>query len=217
MYCVLSFDIRGSRKVKDRMVLQESLKSVIEGLNRGFPAYIVSGFSLTAGDEFQGVLRDSSVAYDIFKIVDKTLGFDFYCGVGIGEITTEISDNPSVMDGPAFHRSRAALDYAKKKNLKIYVLTGKSEADRLLNLLLQTIHHIEKNRTRRQNQIISYFRNNPKAGVEEAAEHFGISRQAVYKILKKSGFHLTRKLENLVRAILSKPLEVELPESTGVG
>jgi len=217
LYGVLSFDIRGSRKIKDRMKLQNVIKSLIESLNNNFSDCLASKFSLTAGDEFQGVLRDFSKIYDVFKAVKRKLDFRFYCGIGIGEITTEISDKPFEMDGPAFYRSRDALNIAKKRNLNVYVITGKQDVDYLLNLILKVIFFIEENRTHRQSQIVKYFEENPKIKVSEVASNFGVSEQSIYKTLKKAGFSLVLEMEELVKLILSKPYEVELPVSTGGG
>ena len=113
--CVITVDFRRSKEIKNRAEVQSRILNILNSLNMKFGTFLIADFTMTLGDEFQGVLRTTSIVLDVFKYIKKNLPVKFCCGVGIGSIETPLSKRPSEMDGFAFHRSRDALEEAKKK------------------------------------------------------------------------------------------------------
>jgi hypothetical protein len=72
-------------------------------------------FEFRFGDEWQILLARSSLAYTVYShLYYKLLMYPFYCGIGIGPISTSSIENTHEADGPAFHLARAALNEAKE-------------------------------------------------------------------------------------------------------
>jgi hypothetical protein len=123
-YCTLLCDIKDSRKLQDRDILQYKIIDMLTEANTIFKDIIASPFLITLGDEWEGLLR---YPCNYFKVLDffKTSipNVKFYAGVGIGEIIIhDFNLTVNQLDGPSFYRSREAVSYAKKKNLPLVVL-----------------------------------------------------------------------------------------------
>ena len=106
-YYALIGDIIESRRLANRAQQQEALSQVLDNLNDRYQAHLASRFSLTLGDEFQGLVK---VGAPIFQMIDELrlalpeLNLRF--GLGLGEILTSI--NPALSlgaDGPAYWRA----------------------------------------------------------------------------------------------------------------
>lgn len=119
LFSVINIDIVGSRKLKNRQVIQESLKSYIQKLNIEFKDILVAPISITLGDEWQIVLKNPNKSYYVINIFQKFLkkkNINIYAGVGIGEISTNIYEDTASMDGECFIKAREALNIVKNKN-----------------------------------------------------------------------------------------------------
>jgi hypothetical protein len=120
VYQAVIFDIKGSRRLSNRQEVQYQLIDAIKQVNEKYSDTIVSDFIITIGDEWQGLLKypaDYQQIIDAFKLI---LGIEFYCGVGIGEITVndfELTVNQ--LDGPAFYMARDAIKKAKLGNKEL--------------------------------------------------------------------------------------------------
>lgn len=111
-------DIIKSRSIKNREEVQEQLKSVLDKVNRDYADALASKFTLTLGDEFQGVFRSGS---NVLRLVDeiifslKPVGLRF--GIGIGSLKTALDPDASLgADGPAYWNARKAIEIAHKNN-----------------------------------------------------------------------------------------------------
>ncbi|MBK1810208.1 hypothetical protein JHL18_06100 [Clostridium sp. YIM B02505] len=119
IYSVINMDIVGSREIEDRAVVQEELKQYFRQLYIENRHILVAPITFTLGDEWQIVLRDVKESYNMFlKIKDFLLkrNISCYCGVGLGSISTEESEDTREMDGKAFIYARKALICAKETN-----------------------------------------------------------------------------------------------------
>lgn len=143
MYVMIG-DMVNSRKKENRYEIQEAFQRCLQEINQRYQKSIVSQFSITLGDEFQGVLKDAEFLFEIItriEITMKNVGFRF--SVGIGEISTKLYLNtPLMSDGPAWYAARDGLNYIHAKNKRgIYgrsniVLTGDVQPQ-----LLQLMNH----------------------------------------------------------------------------
>ena len=129
-YVAIIGDIVASRRFSPtcRRMVQEKFLALIHSLNREFTAALAAQFTVTSGDEFEGLLTSSSVPEVLPAIiwqVDQAFvelatynnddPIEVRTGVGLGTIDTAIGANPNVIDGPAFHAAREAIRLAAKK------------------------------------------------------------------------------------------------------
>lgn len=115
-------DIVNSRRLENRKEINIQLDNYFNKLQQEYEKSLVSKITFTLGDEWQIVLRDIKVSYDIScKIKNFLYNFDIecYCGIGIGTISTEEDYDSRKMDGKAFIYAREAINIAKS-NKKFY-------------------------------------------------------------------------------------------------
>ncbi|MDD4578242.1 MAG: SatD family protein [Anaerolineaceae bacterium] len=111
-------DIIKSRFIPDRRKTQEGLSAVLQQINQRYAGTLASRFTITLGDEFQGVLRDAD---GLLRILDeisfqlKPINLRF--GIGVGELTTRLDPTTSIgADGPAYWKAREAIEIAHTNN-----------------------------------------------------------------------------------------------------
>lgn len=123
-YLTIVCDIKNSRKLKARESIQYKLIDMLKEANKKFEEQIVSPFIITIGDEWQGLMAypcDYKSVIDFFY--EKLSDVDFYCGIGIGEISIhnfELTVNQ--LDGPAFYLAREAVNIAKKSKHSLVLI-----------------------------------------------------------------------------------------------
>lgn len=150
-YLALIGDIIQSKQLSQRSEVQEQLKICLNRLNEFFEPYIISNFSLTLGDEFQGLMKiDAPIFYLIDLINDQMRNIPMRYGIGVGEILTHINPEVSMgADGPAYWHAREAIKFVHQKNdygtTQIAIRTGEIEDDILLNSLLSAGEAIKYN------------------------------------------------------------------------
>ncbi len=190
MYVVLTCDIVHSREITNRLEVQETLKSVINQINLDYSERIISPFVIVWGDSFQGVLKELKNFYSIFERLEEELPFNFRCGIGIGTISTTISKNSMEMDGPAFYRSRGALEIAHKNQRSVWIQSKNKSFDQLTNSLLTLLNILKEPWTDRQKEVIHYRRQGltyEKIGKRIKTKNSNnITKQAVSNILKSA-------------------------------
>jgi len=139
LYSVINMDIVASRQVKDRQKLQEKLNNYINYINCKYADILTSPAAITLGDEWQLITHKPSESYNLVHEFQQLLWQDdieLYAGIGIGELSTPVSDDIRKMDGPCFHCARDAFNIAKnvdklksKYNIsklnKVFLLTSK--------------------------------------------------------------------------------------------
>ena len=138
-YYALIGDIIESRQLANRAQQQEALSQVLDNLNDRYQAHLASRFSLTLGDDFQGLVK---VGAPIFQMIDELRlalpDLNLRFGLGLGEILTSI--NPALSlgaDGPAYWRAREAIQQVHQQHhyetVHVYLVTGQEDQDATLN------------------------------------------------------------------------------------
>lgn len=123
-YITMVCDIKNSKELKDREAVQYRLIDMLKEANTRFSNYIACPFIITLGDEWQGLLYfpgDYNLIIDYFH--EKLNEIDFYCGVGIGDISVhnfELTVNQ--LDGPSFYKAREALKFAKLNKYSVVII-----------------------------------------------------------------------------------------------
>ena len=142
MYLALIADVIDSKMVQERFDLQKQLEKTLQTMNELFGEFIASNFTLTLGDEFQGLLK---VDAPVFQIIDtlrsELTPTQLRFGIGLGEILTDIDPLQSIgADGPAYWNARAAINLVHQKNdygnTQIYFSCGKEKQDFFVNALI---------------------------------------------------------------------------------
>lgn len=113
-------DIRNSKELPARKVVQDRLKTVLDTINAKYEAEIVSDFLITLGDEFQGLLTGGKNILRIIEEIKKELyPVELRFGIGIGQITTEINTEMALgADGPGYYNARKAIEQLKENEKK---------------------------------------------------------------------------------------------------
>ena len=182
LYFIVTCDLIRSKKVSERSQVQRGLKKAVNIVNEQYSKELLCPFITVWGDSFQGALKSLKGFYDILEAFEELISVEFRCGIGIGEITTEVSSNTLDMDGPAFHHSRAALEIAAKDQRRVWIQSGNNIFDGMVNALLTLLYALKVRWTPQQKQIIQLRRKGMT--YIEIGEKKNISKQAVYKSLK---------------------------------
>ncbi|MCK9245653.1 MAG: SatD family protein [Anaerolineaceae bacterium] len=111
-------DMIKSKAIPNRRQAQEQLGAVLQKVNQHQEASFASKFTITLGDEFQGVLKDST---GLFRLLDQIsfsmLPIQLRFGLGVGNLTTGFDPASSIgADGPAYWKAREAIEYVHKNN-----------------------------------------------------------------------------------------------------
>jgi len=209
VYCAVIGDIIGSRSLGDRRTLQARFLETVAGLSDlagslarpdGLPEP-VSRFIVTAGDEFQGLLRTAAPVYEILLQAEASLGTRLRLGVGLGTLDTDIRPEAIGMDGPAFHRARSALQACKKSGASLLVHSERPERDAFVNTYLALTERLRRSFTDRQREVIQEVE---RQGTQaQAAVALGVSAAAVSQVLKAAGWSLFVEARANLRTYLS--------------
>ena len=142
MYLALIADVIDSKMVEERFDLQKQLEKTLQTMNELFGEFIASNFTLTLGDEFQGLLKADAPVFQIIDTLRSELTpTQLRFGIGLGEIVTDIDPLQSIgADGPAYWNARAAINLVHQKNdygnTQIYFSCGKEKQDFFVNALI---------------------------------------------------------------------------------
>lgn len=165
LFGVVTMDIIGSRKLKNRIQVQEKLSKYIEIMNKKYYNILTAPICFTLGDEWQFIINEPYQCYNLIHEFQQLLwkeDIDFYAGIGIGALNTEIYDDTRKMDGPCFNMARQAINIAKNnKNKDKYIF---SKHNRVYFLSYESY---SKNN---ENLFLNYFKQNHNMNnIEEVA------------------------------------------------
>ncbi len=204
-HCVMIGDIKGSSDLDEWPSVFEKLQAALKQINREFSHDILVQFVSTAGDEFQGALTDPKHAYGVYVSIKGGLPVGFYCGIGIGDIEKPL-DADIGMRGNAFYRARSALEFCKKRKRNVVLRSSDTTclADETINTLLHFIEVMENSWTKRQCEVLHYYRSHPDYTYERLGSHFGISKQSVGQILKAADWEVISAGGDVVNELLGR-------------
>jgi len=197
-YVVLTGDLKSSKKLKDRAKVQEGLKNALTLINKRFEDAIIAKFIVVRGDSFQGMMSSPKHLFDVYYALFENINHQFYLGVGVGSISTDLSENVGEMDGEAFHNAFDALKQAKKEDAWIKFKSG-WEVDGVLTCLLNFTVDAMWSWTERQKEVIIHYKKvksrRNDVTLEEIADDMGVTKQTVSKILKRSKYRMIEEAE----------------------
>lgn len=186
MICILTGDIKGSRKAKSENWLAD-LKELFQKFGKN-PV----DWEIYRGDEFQIEIKNCEeallIAFEI-KAFLRTISLDARMSIGIGDKTYK-AKRISESNGSAFVYSGEAFDVMKKNKTTLVVQSANSEFNKDMNLLIRLGLSFMDNWLSQQAEYVLLAINNPELSQEEMGEILKINQAAVSKRRKRANFDL---------------------------
>ncbi|MPW24305.1 hypothetical protein GC105_00665 [Alkalibaculum sp. M08DMB] len=198
-YVAIIGDIKDSKKIENRSEIQRKLKLVLQEINEKYDNDISSKFTITLGDEFQGLLSNGANTLPIILEVERKMyPIKIRFGVGIGTITTEVNKEMSLgADGPGYYKARNAIEYLKdneRKNqssaadIRFEVESENQETTIMINTVMSLLTVIKEFWTDRQREIIWDMLEHQDSQIA-VAKRLKIKQPAVQKSLAKGKYY----------------------------
>jgi len=164
-YIAIIGDIKKSKEIEDRKSVQNKLEETLNMINEKYGKGISAKFTITLGDEFQGLLSSGRFVMNIIEEIQREMyPVEIRFGVGIGHITTDINSEMAIgADGPAYHKAREAIEFLKEDEQKNKTNASdiriKSDGDNeattiMLNTILSLLAVVKAGWSDRQREII---------------------------------------------------------------
>lgn len=206
IYCMVIGDIVNSKsiQIEERSDLQKKLKNILDRINYDYQYSIVSPFTITLGDEFQGGLYDSSKIFDILETIKNEISpHRIRVGIGIEKIRTPIQiKNSFGTDGDSYYGARNNINILKKRKTFEYgylFFTG-NEDEILLNLLFEFVDQVSSKWTEKQ---IEYIRKiNTNESIDSLANRLNVDQSTISRTLKRANYNLVKKTLNEISMYL---------------
>jgi hypothetical protein len=213
-YIAVIGDIRDSRKIENRSEAQKKLQRVLLSVNEKYTEDIASKFTITLGDEFQGLFHSGHRVLQVISEIERALyPKKIRFGIGIGVITTDIDPERALgADGPGYYMARNAVDFLKEnENRKQAALADiRLEADgdndecvAMLNSVLSLMCAIKDSWSERQREIIWDMAEHMDNQTDVAAR-LGIRQPTVHKSLSKGYYYTYKNASETVERVLGE-------------
>lgn len=191
LFTVITADVIASRQQPVALTDKEAL---LDGINH---PDLLTGFAVSRGDEVQAVVSSPVLPLDLVRRLRcHCRPLSLRVGVGVGRITTGLAKKSSWdMNGPAFFRSRRALESLKSERRVFTRLhTGDHDFDRLANALLVLVDAVQSGWTDAQWEAVTAYEE--KGTYQEAAKVLGIAYQNVEKRCRAARWWAVREAED---------------------
>jgi len=210
IYTALIGDIRGSRELEDRAGVQQELASALGEVNEDLAASLAAEMVITTGDEFQGLFHVPSAAVEALGRLDERLAeLSFAFGLGRGGLETSLEPEAVGMDGPCFHRARAAIEAADPTPAGVEVRGFGTEADAHASAMLGLVQATRSDWTQVQCRYALAVRD---ADTQQAvAEAFQRSKSSVSESLSAAHAREVHAAETQVGTYLDRAHEEDAP------
>lgn len=205
-YYALIGDIAGSRQMENRAEIQRTLLRTIEKLNGRFRCggspgdAVAAPLKLTAGDEIQSLLRDPVIAVNmVVEIADALHPAEVVWGLGAGGLSTDLGWDVGMLDGPCFHRARAAVESAGSDGGWLRAEGFDPPHAEALSALFRVMRAV---RSRWKPAQVRYIRGARDRLQKEVAEMHDVDESTVSKALQAARFRDVEAGEAAARALL---------------
>ena len=202
LYVGVIGDLINSRRLpgEERRREQIALQALLAGLNERWAGDIRSVFRILQGDQFEALLAPSGaeqVLPEMMWRMEEGLASRVRLGIGLGRIDTELSVDPGLVDGPAFHRARGAIERAERETLPGGVFEGFGSWDAILNGLARLLCEQRQGWSDRQRELVELLEK--AESMTQAAEQLKITKQAVSEHARAAGWKAYREGEMALR------------------
>ena len=159
IYLAVIGDVRASRRVADRAAVQELLDRGLARVNAEIGDDLAAAFTITLGDEFQGLLRRPGAAVATLLALEIALpDIPLRYGLGLGGLATPLRAQAIGMDGPCFHAAREALEEGKKARRWVTVRGFGEEEDGILDGVFALLGGVRSRWKRKQAETVALRR-----------------------------------------------------------
>ncbi len=200
-YFALIGDLVDSRSLSDRSGVQDRLRAVIETLNGTQGGSFAAPLRLTAGDELQGLTRNPEILVDVVvSVSDAVLPAALAWGMGYGPVSTALDPDVSMVDGPCFHRARAAVEGARKSGRWLELRGVSGARGEAIPALFNLVGALRSGWTARQAEVVRAARGRLQV---EVAEALGVHASTVSRTLAAAHFDAVLEGEAAARSLLA--------------
>ncbi len=201
-YLAVEGDIVGSRRIPHRNAFQRRFLAAIDAANAAVGARALAApLKMVAGDEVQGLLAKPEAAVDLVVcLTDGVFPVRIVFGFGYGALDTDVGPDVSHLDGPCFHRARAALESARKRGVWVRAEGFPPPLDPALSAVFRLLDAIRLEWTEKQARYVRAARGRLQ---KEVAASFGVSPSVVSESLKAAHFEAVLEGEDAARALLT--------------
>ncbi|MGH9380181.1 MAG: SatD family protein [Thermoanaerobaculia bacterium] len=205
-WLALLADLVGSRRVADRGKVQGRLVAAVDALNARHETELAAPLAVSRGDEVQGLFAASpqsraAAVSVVVALADALHPVEWRCGLGWGGLTTPLGPQVVRLDGPAFHRARAALERAQAEGRWLAAEGLGSATERPLEGLFALMQAARRRWTDRQLEFIRAARDLLQ---KDVAAHFEVSPSTVSESLKAAGYGAVLEGEAAAETLLSQ-------------
>ena len=204
-YAAVTVDIIGSTRIYEEtgQLIRPRLLEVIDFANERFREDLAVPFSITLGDEFQGLMRNVAVCpWTIMRIRLQLHPLKCRVGVGIGTVAGELAAATREMEGSAFTMSRNALDEAKQQGRLTVYQTDDEAITQTANAISMLIDVIQNKWTDKQWEAVRAF--DEYQGLTRAGEALGQTPQTMRDRLQRTDWQEVLEAVNALEAVLKQ-------------
>ena len=213
-YVAIIGDIKKSKDLLERDLVQKKLKRLLNNINEQYALSIAAKFMITLGDEFQGLLFSGKEAFNIVEEIQRQMyPIQIRVGIGVGEITTEINPEMAIgADGPGYYMARRAIESLKQNEQKnkAQIADIRIEFEDNVNMygdifnsifLLMTV--IRNEWTERQRQIIWKY-DTENCSQAECAKRLNIVQSNVQRALAGGNYYAYKEARDSINKVLNE-------------
>jgi len=195
-------DIRRSRIIGQRGEAQDAFLDMVEAVNAEHGDVLSVPFTVSRGDEFQGLMSEPSSLLAILDAFESRASmFSLRFGLGWGTVATAFRSRTTEMDGPCFLNAYSALERGKKED-RWATFVGASDARaRVINGCLRSIQVIRDGWTKKQKAAIAARRTRPT--LTATAASLSVDKSTLSKMLKAAHYVSLLEVEESVKLLLS--------------
>ncbi|MFH5836206.1 SatD family protein [Proteiniclasticum sp. C24MP] len=199
MYFMIIGELRLLKPAQTRSQVEKMLSDTLKKVNGDYKEVIASNFSMTIGNEFQGLLSSGDSVMEIIDEIRFRMDeVELFFGIGVGDIETRISKLSIGIDGPAYWNAREALlalnednDYGSTK-IRIEADENRNLV-RIMNETIRLCGYIESRWRDTQKEVVkkSVLLHGHDLSVKqiELAGELGLSTQALNQRIQSSGYY----------------------------
>lgn len=234
LHLALIADLVASRESPDRAALQAALAELLETLNSEHANALAAPLIQTAGDELQALLRPLEAEHALHvirELSDALYGRRFQqrvvFGLGLGALSTGPlpgegdPPNAALLDGPCFHRARAALELAQRADRWVVVdgfarLGVHAHLDAALSMHFELVGTLRAGWTPLQAHYAAAVRRelaaDGRGAQKRVAEAEQVNPSVISESLKASHFDVVQRAEALLATLLREAAQVALTQ-----
>lgn len=161
-YHILMADIIRSRDIANGEGFMDQFKALVALANEKFKDSVISPLTITLGDEFQGIVKNSEALFKLLFFIDETIlkeGYQFQLRYSLvfGDIQTEINTEIAhEMYGAGLTMARESLKHVKKEGHNHFIALN-DKKDPLLTPCMRLYQSIKEDWKTADHNTISAF------------------------------------------------------------